>query len=90
METHDHSILFIYFSFLIKYSIEILETFFYFSFFFCLKKIVYRFGDMFYIVFSDNDFIPTSVDALVALVAENDEYEDKLCSRNIELHSTLW
>ncbi|KAJ6648136.1 SURP and G-patch domain-containing protein 1 [Pseudolycoriella hygida] len=39
---------------------------------------------------TDNDFIPTSVDALVALVAENDEYEDKLCSRKIELHSSLW
>lgn len=51
---------------------------------------MYRFGDMFYIVFSDNDFIPTSVDALVALVAENDEYEDKLCSRNIEMHPSLW
>ncbi|XP_037037029.1 uncharacterized protein LOC119074838 isoform X2 [Bradysia coprophila] len=42
-------------------------------------------------VFSDNDFIPTSIDALVALVAENDDdYEDKLCSRNIEMHPSLW
>lgn len=50
-----------------------------------------HFGDTFCIVFSDHEFIPTSVESLVDLVAENgDEYEDKLRLRKIDMHSSLW
>lgn len=51
----------------------------------------FPFGDTFCIVFSDHEFIPTSVESLVELVAENgDEYEDRLRSRKIDMHSSLW
>lgn len=49
------------------------------------------FGDTFCIVFSDHEFIPNTVESLVELVAENgDEYEDRLRSRKIDMHSSLW
>ncbi|XP_055696106.1 SURP and G-patch domain-containing protein 1 [Lutzomyia longipalpis] len=45
----------------------------------------------FYKVFSDNEIIPTTIDTLVVMVAENgDAYEDKIRSRKNDVHSSLW
>uniref|UniRef100_A0A1B0D1G0 Uncharacterized protein n=1 Tax=Phlebotomus papatasi TaxID=29031 RepID=A0A1B0D1G0_PHLPP len=42
-------------------------------------------------VFSDNEIIPTTIDTLVVMVAENgDAYEDKIRSRKNDVHSSLW
>ncbi|GAB0086661.1 G-patch domain-containing protein [Sergentomyia squamirostris] len=42
-------------------------------------------------VFSDNEIIPTTIDTLVDMVAENgDAYEDKIRSRKNDVHSSLW